>query len=70
MATIDEDLINELGSSPHRTTTEEGTVEERPIREVIEADRYATKKAASDKVPWGVRMACIKPGGTTPGRTT
>ena len=61
---IDESTIEELASAPKRTTTEEGTVEERPIEETIKGDQYSAAKSAANVVPWGIRVARIKPGGT------
>lgn len=49
-------------ASPKRVRTVEGTVEERPIQEVIDADRYlAAKCAGNQNAPWGVRMARTRP---------
>lgn len=60
---IDNDDIVELATAPKRTTTEEGTVEERSIREQIEADQYTSDKAAKALgVPWGMRIARSKTG--------
>lgn len=61
---ITSDKIEELASSPERTTTEEGTIVERPIEDAIKGDRYSAIKSAVDAVPWGIRIARIKPGGT------
>lgn len=62
---IDDDTISDLATSPQRTRTDEGTVEERPIKEVIEADRYLlTKEAQSGGPPYGMRVARTKPPGT------
>jgi len=56
--------VEELATAPKRTTTEEGTVEEREMKETIVGDQYSANKSAADAVPWGIRMARIKPGGT------
>lgn len=61
---ITESNIEDLATSPRRTITDEGSVEERPMDETILGDQYATVKSAADTVPWGIRVAHIKPGGT------
>lgn len=54
--------IAEAVSSPKRVRTVEGTVEERPISESIEADRYlAGKCAGQNNAPWGMRIARTRP---------
>lgn len=55
-----------LANAPKRTRTEEGTVEERTIDELIKADQYL-KQQVADGAPWGIRVARAKPGSTTPG---
>lgn len=60
---IEETNIEEQALAPKRVRTDEGTVEERPISELIEADRY-NKAAAATAVPWGLKIARVKPGGT------
>lgn len=62
MATSDE--INERADAPLRTRTDEGYIEERSINEMIDADRYTSQKAVSEKAPWGMSVARVKPGGT------
>jgi len=61
---IDETTIEELAAAPRRITTEEGTTEERPMEETVLGDQYSATKSASAYVPWGIRIARIKPGGT------
>lgn len=65
--TIDDSTIEELATSPKKTQTAEGSVEERNINETIAGDRYARARQSSDAAPWGIRMARVKPGSTTPG---
>lgn len=62
--TISQTDIEDAGKDPKRVRTEEGTVEERSVQELIDADRYGQTKAAADAVPWGLRIARVKPGGT------
>lgn len=57
------DLLT-LASAPKRVRTEEGTVEERSVDELIKADQYLKSQEALDAVPWGIRVARTKPGGT------
>jgi len=58
---IEDSDIEALGQTPKRVRTEEGTVEERSVQELIDADRYAKTKTAVDAVPWGMRIARSKP---------
>ena len=64
---MDADDIEELALAPKRTLTEEGTVEERSVQELIEADKYVKSTTAIEAVPWGMRIARTRPGSTTPG---
>ena len=61
MATQDE--IDDLTTAPVRTTTEEGTVEERDMEDLIKGDQYSAVKGNADLPPWGIRAAKIRPGG-------
>lgn len=49
--------------SPKRMRTDEGTVEERTIHELVTGDRYIAAKAAT-RAPWGMRIARARPMGT------
>jgi len=60
---IDPDKIEELAEAPKRTRTDEGTVQERDVSELMDADRYSKTQAAADDVPWGIRVAKVKPRG-------
>ena len=53
-----------MANAPKKVRTEEGSVEERSVSELIEADRYQQSKTSADKPPWGARIARTKPGGT------
>jgi hypothetical protein len=55
--------IEEQAKAPKRTRTDEGVVEERPISELIDADRY-NKASQVTNVPWGLKIARVRPGGT------
>lgn len=61
--TIDVTSFSEVASAPKRARTQEGTIEERSIDELIKADQYE-KAAAANAPPWGMRVARIKPRGT------
>jgi len=63
MAIEDQD-VEDLAKSPLRTQTDEGQVMERPIKELLEADRYVKSGAASAGPPFGMRIARLQPGGT------
>lgn len=55
--------IADHAKSPQRVTTDEGTVQERSVKELIEADRY-TKSSDATVVPFGLRIARIRFPGT------
>ncbi len=60
---LTQDEIDELAGAPERVTGDEGTIKERPIKDVIAADQYAHDAAATN-IPWGMRMARAKFPGT------
>lgn len=61
---IDESTIEDAAQDPLRVRNDEGMVEERPIDDLIKADRYSAAKQATARVPWGLRMARTQPAGT------
>lgn len=58
---LDPAELQELALAPKRTTTDEGTVEERDMKDVIEG---LARSEAPDRAPWGIRLARTKPRGT------
>jgi hypothetical protein len=62
MAITDAEL-QELATAPKRTTTDEGTVEERPISEVIEGQNKLQANDLGDVPLHGLRVSRCKPGG-------
>lgn len=61
---LESEQIEELATAPKKTVTTEGSVEERPVKDIIAADQYLAGKTAGNAVPWGMRVARVKPGGT------
>ena len=62
--TINDSDFEEKADSPRRVTTDEGTVEERSIDELIKADKHTQSRAAGDNgPPHGLRISRFKPGG-------
>lgn len=61
---LSDEQIDDLLSAPLKTATDEGTVQERSADDLIKLDKYAASKAAIERVPWGLRIARTKPGGT------
>lgn len=61
--TISQQDIEDLGKSPQKVSTDEGTVEERPIDELIKADQYASAKQVGDVPLHGLRISRFKPAG-------
>lgn len=55
--------IADLARAPMRSRTVEGTIQERPVSELIEAARYLNP--IPEKPPWGMRLAKTKPPSTT-----
>lgn len=62
MAITDQEFEDQA-QSPKQVRTDEGQVLERSVNEMIDADRYVAAKSVS-AVPWGLRIARSKPGGT------
>jgi hypothetical protein len=60
---IEPEDIEELGTAPKKIVGDEGSVEERPIKELVEADRYAAGKRATGP-PYGMRISKIEKPGT------
>lgn len=62
---IDQDVLTDLISSPKRVRTDEGVIEERPLKEVIEANNSVLSGEAVAAGPfYGMRMARTRPPGT------
>jgi hypothetical protein len=61
--TISQSDIEDAGKAPKRVTTDEGTVEERSVSELIKADQYAKANQAGDNPLHGLRVSRFKPGG-------
>lgn len=57
------DIANLL-AAPEYTRTDEGSVKERSVDELIKADAYLKGTASGNAVPWGLRIAKSKPSGT------
>ena len=56
--------LQNLATSPQRVRTDEGTVEERPLPEVLQADVYNRLDAAASAVRlplWGIAVASVRP---------
>lgn len=56
--------IRTAANNPKRIRTDEGTVEERTIDDLIKADRYLKTQEAAPTSPFGLRVARTKPPGT------
>jgi len=61
--TIDETTIEDAAKAPLKVSTDEGTVVEKPIDELIKADQYSRAKQVSDNPLHGLRITRCKPGG-------
>ena len=60
---LTEEQILELALAPKRTTTDEGTVEERDMKDILAANE-AVAFTNPDRSPWGIRVARTIPRGT------
>lgn len=54
--------VEELARSPRRVTTDEGTVVERPVKELIEAEAHVAANEINDPLH-GLRISRCKPAG-------
>jgi hypothetical protein len=62
---IEPEDVADLAATPKRVRTDEGTVEERPISEQIEAVKFTkAAEATSNGPPYGMRIARTMPPGT------
>lgn len=63
--------VSDLVTSPQRVRTDEGTVEERPLPDVIQADVYNRldqPNATVQKPLWGIAVASVRPPDTLGGQ--
>jgi hypothetical protein len=60
---LTDEQLTELALAPKRTTTDEGTVEERDIKDIL-ALNTAAVAVNPDRAPWGIRVAQTVPRGT------
>lgn len=57
--------FKDKAESPKKVRTEEGTVEERSIDELIKSERHTDNRSSAQRqVPFGMSIARTKPGGT------
>jgi len=61
--TINKADIEEKSKGPARVTTDEGSVRERTIDELIKADKYNKAQEIGDAPLHGLRISRCKPGG-------
>ena len=62
-----EDKIRENASGPAKASNETGSVEQHPLPDQIEADRYLASKAAVSNPKRGLRLAKLVPPSATGG---
>lgn len=61
--TIQDTDIEALAASPKKAVTDEGSVEERSVQDLIDAKKYIDGQGAADRPLFGLRVAKCKPGG-------
>lgn len=59
---LTETQLEDAALAPQRTTTEEGTVEEHDLDDLVKADQYLSGKQACSSPPWGMKIAKARPG--------
>lgn len=60
---ISSDDIEDAGKAPQRVTTDEGTVEEKSVDQLIKADKYSKASQIPDNPLHGMRVSRCKPAG-------
>tara|TARA_Y100000310_G_scaffold278675_1_gene297257 strand:- start:438 stop:632 length:195 start_codon:yes stop_codon:yes gene_type:complete len=60
---ISNDDIEDAGKGPKEVQTDEGTVKERPIDDLIKADQHSQNKQATSQPLHGLKVSRFKPGG-------
>lgn len=55
--------ISDSASGPKRAQGDSGSVEQHPLKEVVEADRYLSSKDAAKRPDRGLRMSRLAPPG-------
>ncbi|NQU20431.1 MAG: hypothetical protein HQ567_04045 [Candidatus Nealsonbacteria bacterium] len=58
------DTIKENAAGPKRASDDAGSVEQHPLKDQIEADKYLAAKKATQLKGLGIKLAKISPGGT------
>jgi len=59
-----DDKIRENAEGPAKVTGDAGSVEQHPLRDQIEADRYLNSKKAANQKSRGLRFSKLVPPGT------
>ena len=61
--TISEDDIQNAAKAPRKVVTDEGSVEEKNVNELIAADKYTKANSIGSSPLHGLRISRFKPGG-------
>ena len=59
-----ETAIAENATGPKQARGDQGSVEQHPLKDQIEADKYLAAKRAAQAKGLGIKLAKIDPGGT------
>ena len=59
-----ENAIEENAAGPKRASGDSGSIEQHPLKDQIEADKYLAAKKAAQSKGLGIKLAKISPGGT------
>ena len=58
------DAIGENATGPKKASGDSGSIEQHPLKDQIEADKYLAAKKATQANGLGIKLAKISPGGT------
>jgi len=59
-----DNTIEENATGPKKASGDSGSVEQHPLKDQIEADKYLAAKKAAQAKGLGIKLAKISPGGT------
>jgi len=59
-----EQTIRDKAKAPAKATGDSGSVEQHPLRDLIEADRYLNSKKAAKRKGLGIKVSKLVPPGT------
>ena len=58
------DTIEENAAGPKKASGDSGSIEQHPLKDQIEADKYLAAKKSAQATGLGIKLAKVSPGGT------